>query len=145
MMMLRQHIKYGTNLWLVTDGGASEGKGHFGWAIATDSEILTTNYGNAPGNPLLTESLRTESMGFLSIVRHSHHLCAHCNVTPSQDSLHYCDNESLMKRLSQVFSSKKKNPNALLKADCDVQLQIEQTLKTMKMNVTTTHVKGHQE
>eukprot|EP00957_Ditylum_brightwellii_P033685 2553056-Ditylum_brightwellii.AAC.1 len=37
-------------LYYVTDGGADNKIGYFGWVIATDTRIITKGYGQAQGN-----------------------------------------------------------------------------------------------
>eukprot|EP00978_Attheya_sp_CCMP212_P042224 scaffold253689_cov69-Attheya_sp.AAC.1 len=42
---LKQHLEQATNLYLVSDGGATEGHGYFGWVIATGSTVLWNGKG----------------------------------------------------------------------------------------------------
>lgn len=142
---LKQHTKLGTKLWIATDGGVMEGNGYFGWVIATDTEMLTSNYGHAPENPLLTEYLRTESIGFLSLTRFMHNFCSYHDISTPTDSFHFCDKKVLIKRLLHTFQTSDKKPNMSLHSNCDVQLQIKETLKSMSMNFKSKHVKGHQD
>ena len=48
---LRECIERGVKLWCGTDGGAKDGKGYFGWVIATATEILWRGKDKANGNP----------------------------------------------------------------------------------------------
>eukprot|EP00978_Attheya_sp_CCMP212_P014029 scaffold35568_cov62-Attheya_sp.AAC.1 len=54
---LKQHLKQATNLYLVSDGGATEGHGYFGWVIATGNTVLWNGKGRVQGNANLMESL----------------------------------------------------------------------------------------
>eukprot|EP00957_Ditylum_brightwellii_P146693 11166429-Ditylum_brightwellii.AAC.1 len=60
------HYRNGKNskmLYYVTDGGADNGIGYFGWVIATDTRIIAKGYGQAQGNDHQMESLRAETYG----------------------------------------------------------------------------------
>eukprot|EP00978_Attheya_sp_CCMP212_P033250 scaffold133307_cov46-Attheya_sp.AAC.3 len=66
-------IPSSTSLTFVTDGGATDGHGYFGWVmIATDTHILWQGKSKVLGNPHLMESLRTESVGMLSLTLFSY-------------------------------------------------------------------------
>ena len=54
-------------LYLVLDGGQDNGPGYYGWVIATKEQIVIEHKGHAPGNKRLIKSLRTESVGVLSM------------------------------------------------------------------------------
>eukprot|EP00978_Attheya_sp_CCMP212_P027776 scaffold93923_cov54-Attheya_sp.AAC.1 len=82
-----------TALTFVTDGGAIEGHGYFGWVIATDTYIIWRGKGKVLGNPHLMESLRTESVGMLSLTLFLLHYCKYHEIElENRNICHYCDN-----------------------------------------------------
>ena len=56
-MTLADALQLGLDIWLVTDGGDTDGNGYYGWVIATDTHILVKGKGLSPGNQELNESL----------------------------------------------------------------------------------------
>eukprot|EP00978_Attheya_sp_CCMP212_P018076 scaffold49035_cov37-Attheya_sp.AAC.1 len=66
---LSEHVKLGSDLFIVTDGGDTDGSGCFGWVIASDTHTLYEGLGLSPGNQDQNESLRSESTGFLAVLR----------------------------------------------------------------------------
>ena len=83
-------------LYFVTDGGATEGHGYFGWVIATHTKILWQGKGKVHGNPHLMESLRTESVSMLAMLLFLLHNCEFHNIATINNNLcHYCDNSRL--------------------------------------------------
>ena len=55
-------------IYLVSDGGEENGLGYYGWVIVTENQILVKHKGHAADNPRLIESLRTKSVGALTII-----------------------------------------------------------------------------
>eukprot|EP00957_Ditylum_brightwellii_P187191 14256934-Ditylum_brightwellii.AAC.1 len=49
-------------LYYVSDRGANDSIGYFGWLIATDTTILIEGNSQAPGKESLMESLQTETI-----------------------------------------------------------------------------------
>eukprot|EP00957_Ditylum_brightwellii_P148607 11314322-Ditylum_brightwellii.AAC.1 len=62
--VLKDEIK----VFLVSDGGEVDGLSYFGWVMGTHTEELVHHKGHAAGNPNLFESLRSESIGALSLL-----------------------------------------------------------------------------
>jgi hypothetical protein len=56
-MTLADALQLGLDIWLVTDGGDTDGNGYYGWVIATDTHILVKGKGLSPGNQEMNESL----------------------------------------------------------------------------------------
>jgi hypothetical protein len=133
------------DLFLVTDGGANDGHGYFGWVIATSSEILWRGKGRVPGNRHLMESLRTESVGMLSLTIFLLHYCNFHDITLQNENMfHYCDNSTVVKRMNWFQDRINSSPNSHLAPDNDVQVQIEATMDKLKTKFPTRWVKGHQ-
>ena len=53
---------------MVSDGGAINGLGYYGWVIASDMKILWEESGQVTGNPEQIDSLRAETHGTLAAV-----------------------------------------------------------------------------
>jgi hypothetical protein len=145
-LSLKQHLEHATNLYLVSDGGAVDGHGYFGWVIATGTTVLWKGRGGTPGNPNLMESLRTESFGLLSLTRFVHQYCSYYNVNTNKAAVyHYCDNSTVVSRMRWYAERDIESPNISLSPDNDVQVQIEATLKEMNIQISSTWVRGHQD
>ena len=142
---LHELLTTSKTMYLVTDGGAVEGHGYFGWVIATNSKILWRGKGRVPGNRHLMESLRTESVGMLSLTIFLLHYCTFHNIDLENENLfHYCDNSTVVKRMNWFQERANTSANSHLAPDNDVQVQIEETFKKLKTKFPTRWVKGHQ-
>jgi hypothetical protein len=142
---LHELLTTSKTMYLVTDGGAVEGHGYFGWVIATNSKILWRGKGRVPGNRHLMESLRTESVGMLSLTIFLLHYCKFHNIDLENENLfHYCDNSTVVKRMNWFQERVNTSANSHLAPDNDVQVQIEETFKKLKTKFPTRWVKGHQ-
>ena len=136
-------------IYLVSDGGEENGLGYFGWVIASETEILVKHKGHAAGNPSLVESLRTKSVGVLSIISYILRLYEFYEIRlPKHKMVQYCDNITAANRRRSSQRWNVLYPNTTLKADYDVQSQIDKTIRQIKRNQHTEweslHVKGHQ-
>ena len=143
---LKTNLQMGKDLFLVSDGGDTDGSGYFGWVIANDTTILCQGNGLSPGNTELNESLRSESTAYLSMLRYLLHYQRFHNITlESSSKIHYCDNKSLVFRSPDTYRSAPPNSHDFLKPDYDVQMQIMQTIRELDTVMPTLHVKGHQD
>jgi hypothetical protein len=85
----------------VTDGGPKDSKENFGWVIATVAQILWKGKGKANGNQHQMESLRTESVGMLSLMQFIYHFCKFNEIIPDDyNADHFCDNKALVSRMN---------------------------------------------
>jgi hypothetical protein len=143
---LVDHVQFGDELYIGTDGGDTDGNGSFGWVIAIHNRTLVENLGASPGNQEQNESLRSESTGWLSVLRYMYHFQNYHQISFEQcKKIHYCDNSSLVSRSPSTYRSAPTSSFEYLKADYDVQMQIIQTLKAIGTEMPTIHVKGHQD
>ena len=143
---LRHNLLLGHNLFVVSDGGDTDGNGYFGWVIANEHSTLCQGSGLSPGNQHLNESLRSESTAYLSALRFLLHYHRYYQVTlESSSKLHFCDNKSLVLRSPDTYRSALPSSFDFLKADYDVQMQIMDTIREMDIVIPTSHVKGHQD
>eukprot|EP00957_Ditylum_brightwellii_P210124 15364594-Ditylum_brightwellii.AAC.1 len=116
-------------LFLVSDGGAENGFGYFEWVIGTYMEVLVQHKGHAKGNPNLIESLRTESIGALSLLCFLVHFCKyHCIAMNVNLWTHFFDNKTTMKCIQWSQKQTILTPPSALSADYDVQAQIDAVL-----------------
>eukprot|EP00978_Attheya_sp_CCMP212_P034135 scaffold141687_cov34-Attheya_sp.AAC.2 len=106
-MALADNLKLGKDIYLVTDGGDTDGNGYFGWVIANYTHTLYTGMGLSPGNQeLKNESLQLESTAYLSILRFLVHYKNYHKITlEASNKLHFCDNRSLVRRSKYTYSS----------------------------------------
>jgi hypothetical protein len=145
-LSLADNLKLGKELFLVSDGGDTDGSGYYGWVIANDTHILYKGSGLSPGNQELNESLRSESTGYLAILRFLLHYKAYHQLTlETSPMIHLCDNKSLVSRSPDAYRSAPPNSHDFLKPDYDVQMQIIATIKELDIDIHTKHVKGHQD
>eukprot|EP00957_Ditylum_brightwellii_P197562 15051017-Ditylum_brightwellii.AAC.1 len=85
------------SLCLVSDRGEESGLGYFGWVIGTHTESLVQNKRHAAGNPDLIKSLRTQSIGALSLLLFILHFCTYHNLKQDTDLwTHFCDNNTVI-------------------------------------------------
>ena len=56
-------------LFVVSDGGVSEGLGYYGWVIANPSTIIWEGGGQGPVSAIEMDSLCAESRGLLHAIR----------------------------------------------------------------------------
>jgi hypothetical protein len=145
-LLLHELLQIQRSLNFVTDGGATEGHGYFGWVIATNSKILWRGKGKVLGNPHLMESLRTESVGMLSMTLFLLHYCKFHDIEVTNNNLcHYCDNSTVVGRMQWFQERDINTPNSHLSPDNDVQSQIEATMQELQTTFPSQWVKGHQE
>eukprot|EP00978_Attheya_sp_CCMP212_P007874 scaffold18320_cov37-Attheya_sp.AAC.2 len=143
---LADNFKLGKELFLVSDGGDIDGSGYYGWVIANDTHILYKGSGLSPRNQELNESLRSESTGYLAILRFLIHYRAYHQLTLEMSPMmHLCDNKSLVFRSPDAYRSAPPSSHDFLKPDYDVQMQIIATIKELDIDIHTKHVKGHQD
>eukprot|EP00957_Ditylum_brightwellii_P138934 10590203-Ditylum_brightwellii.AAC.1 len=84
-------------LYYVTDSGADDGIGYFGWIIATDTRIITKEYDQAQGNEHQMESLRAETYGGIAVFTFLKHYRMYYNILhPPNTQKYYCDNSMLI-------------------------------------------------
>ena len=125
-------------IYLVLDRGEENGLGYFGYVIATDNKILIKHRGHAAGNPSLIESLRTKSVGALSILCFILRFCEFHEISiPKHKMVYYCDNITAVKRIRTSQRWNILYPNTTLKADYDVQAQINETIRLIKTKQQT--------
>jgi hypothetical protein len=114
--------------------------------IATDRKILWKGKGKVLGTPHLMESLRTESVGMLSMALFLLHYCTYHDIEITNNNMcHYCDNSAVVGRMQWFTERDICTPNSHLSPDDDVQSQIEDTMKALKATLPSLWVKGHQE
>eukprot|EP00978_Attheya_sp_CCMP212_P021751 scaffold63912_cov37-Attheya_sp.AAC.2 len=91
------------------------------------------------------ESLRTESVGMLSLTLFLLHYCKYHEIElENRNICHYCDNNTVVKRMTWYKARDICTPNSHLSPDDDVQVQIEDTMIQLKTVFITEWVKGHQ-
>eukprot|EP00957_Ditylum_brightwellii_P048387 3672473-Ditylum_brightwellii.AAC.1 len=113
-------------MYLVTDGGTTDGIGYYRWVIATNCDVVITAHGQSTGYFGLMESLQTKSMSILAMVTFLHHFCKFHNITPNTMSwAHYCHNLTAKRRMQNHKHGYNHHPTVTTKPDFDVQLQIE--------------------
>eukprot|EP00957_Ditylum_brightwellii_P101337 7722665-Ditylum_brightwellii.AAC.1 len=80
-------------LYYVTDGGADNGIGYFGWVIATDTRIIMKGYGQARGNEHQMESFRAETYRGIAVFTFLKHTRIYYDIlNPPNTQKYYCDN-----------------------------------------------------
>eukprot|EP00978_Attheya_sp_CCMP212_P010025 scaffold24022_cov37-Attheya_sp.AAC.1 len=104
--MRMNYVKLGKDIYLVTDGGDTDGNGYFGRVIANDTHTLYTGMGLSPGNQELNESLMLESTAYLSILSFLVHYKNYHQITlEASTKLCFCNNSSLVGRRKDTYSS----------------------------------------
>lgn len=118
--------------------------GSFGWAIATDQELLVTNKGPATGWPM--QSFRAEAFGRLSgLLFITRFLALHDSTI---QKLHtYLDNTGVIARCHEIDRYEQLYPGVTKKSDADLIMAIKEVSNeaTNIEQIETYHVKGHQD
>jgi hypothetical protein len=141
---LLAHLLSNAVLFLVSDGGAYEDLGSFGALVASEDKTFATVSGTTEG--VLPGSHQAESYDCLTILRFLHHFLAYHKVPiPKTLNKFYCDNQSLITRLTQAAGPLPHLPRNYLRSDIDLKIQIVDTPRLMELNLSYTHVLGHQD
>jgi hypothetical protein len=144
---LKQLLESGEklHLYLVSDGGAKDDLGSFGWELAVGRTILWNCMGPTFG--LQPGSFRAESYGMLSVMLFLDHYFRFFQVEVSDnvDHLFYCDNQGLLKRIGYAMDPSWDNPNHCLSAEYDLESGIVDVLHRLPVKFSYNHVKGHQD
>jgi hypothetical protein len=132
-------------LYLVSDGGAKDDLGSFGWEIAVGRVVLWKCKGPTFG--LDPRSFRAESYGLLSVLLFFDHYLQffHVDVQETVKHLFYCDNQGLLKRINSYFERAWLNPNHCLASEHDLECGIIDILERLPFRFALEHVKGHQD
>ena len=144
-LSVRDHVD---NLYLVSDGGVKDGKGSYGWVVATEREILVRARGRATGYPMT--SFRAEAFGRWDALRWLRRHLSEGALPWSSLPLRvqsYTDSESLLK-LEQKMGQPwfRWTPTWCLKGDYDIlHLLTDELQEYGSHRLTSTHVKGHQD
>ena len=119
----------GSSITLSTDGGALPHIGYFGWAIASEFDILWQGIGAIPAHSTQLNSLRPESMSYLSSLMFLRDYISSHKTVVSSSIRHIVDNHSVVSRMEYYNSQQNKHPSFMVRSDMDVQLPIEDTLQ----------------
>ena len=142
---LQKEIQLGTTFYYVTDGGADDGIGYFGWTIATETTLITKGYGQVLGTDHQMESLRAETYGAIALFSFLKHYRIYFNITDIPTvQRYYCDNITLIKRLKSDTTIKP-YPSQFIQADYDAHMALQFAIKEIPGDLIITHVKGHQD
>jgi ribonuclease HI len=129
---------------IVSDGSVRNNRGAFGWVLALpDGTRLVEGQGPAYGYEI--SSFRAEAYGMLSALRYIHHIAKHYNVPLPLKFRLCCDNQGLIKRVTRVFQTKRREfVNETLLPERDLIEAIVTTIRNLG-HVQLEHVKGHQD
>jgi hypothetical protein len=133
----------------VSDGGAKDQQGSYGWTLNIDQTTAADAKGTVGGNPETMNSFRTEAHGLLSLLVYiQHHTQYHQTATDQHITFHvYSDNSGLVKRSTSIHENRLELKDTT-EADFDLIAQIHEVRKQLeKQNVKIDlgHVKGHQD
>lgn len=142
--LLCQMIQEKQLIYLCSDGGATSTVGSFGAVIASDDSVVLTLKGRAHG--FKPGSFRAETYGMLAILRGLYRFAKFHNLQLCSRLIVYCDNQSLIKRITLWRQSYTFNARQFLYSEMDVQMQIMDTIELFNNDhVELSHVKGHQD
>lgn len=138
------HPRHPHTFEVASDGGAREDLGSFGWNIAVRQETLWHCKGPTFG--LLPGSFRAESYGMLSVLLFIDTYFKHYNTRLDTHTTlkFYCDNSSLLKRITRNQKWSWINPTTCLAPDFDLESGIIAILIDLPITLQFIHVKGHQ-
>jgi hypothetical protein len=141
---LQRLLRSNHKVFLASDGGAQDPLGSYGCLLASKSQILAENGGQASGaNP---RSFRAEGYGMLAILRLLYHLLQFHDIPNIRGPVKIvCDSESLITRVETTLQSKICRPRRKLYSEADVEAGIIDTLQSLALNVRFQHVHSHPE
>eukprot|EP00957_Ditylum_brightwellii_P198270 15108418-Ditylum_brightwellii.AAC.1 len=132
-------------LYYVTDGGADDRIGYFGWLIATVTRIISKGYRHVQGNEHQMESLRAETYGGITVFTFLKHYRIYYNISdPPNKQKYYCDNSKLICRLKYDQTE----PHYLSQnnqADYNAHMTLQNIMQELPGEMEIIHVKGHQD
>eukprot|EP00957_Ditylum_brightwellii_P032536 2465366-Ditylum_brightwellii.AAC.1 len=86
--------------YYVTDGGADDGIGYFGWVIATDTKIITKGYRQTHGSKHQMKLLQAETYRGIAVFNFLRHYRIFYEILePPILQKYYYDNFTLISRL----------------------------------------------
>jgi hypothetical protein len=128
----------------VTDGGAKDKLGSFGWVISTTTRKLWKGRGYAKGSPM--DSHRAEGIGRVAGLLFLKRFCEFHKITHCRKSLSsFCDNKDAV-RLAQLTVNPWYSPNTTMRPNWDAYsqaFQLQKDLQNIMKIVPCQHVKGH--
>lgn len=135
-----------TPVFVVTDGSSIEGcHMSYGGVLGTCTGVILARFsGKATGIP---SSHRAEATGILAGAIFLTHLATYNKTTfPDLSVIAYCDNQSVIRRLSERNSYEKIYPNSTLKPDWDmIEATIHQYRSMVIRQFSFEWVRGHQD
>ena len=137
-------IQLEDKLWVVTDGGVYDGKGYFGWVMATSDQIIYEHAGTVPGNQEEMDSTRAESGGLLNALMFLTQIWRERTTKVDTNVDHFCDNLIVTSRVQKFLEYYNWYPNQTTDAHMDIQLEISYYLEQLNLTLSSNHVKGHQ-
>jgi hypothetical protein len=132
----------------VSDGGAKDKKGSYGWTLNIDQRTAAEGNGPVGGDPENMHSFRTEAHGLLSMMEYiHHHVHFYHNKPTNVVTFHISsDNMGLVRRTATI-NEQQLQLNDTTKPDYDLVAQIQQVrekLTKQNIKVQITHVRSHQ-
>eukprot|EP00957_Ditylum_brightwellii_P207890 15354983-Ditylum_brightwellii.AAC.1 len=125
--------------YYVTDGGADNRIGYFGWVIATDTKIITKGYGHTHGSEHQMESLRAETYSGIEVFTFLKHYRTYYEILdPPFTQNYYCDNSTLIRRL-KYNQTKANYPSFYTQADYDAHMTSAKIIKDTPGNLKIVH------
>ena len=139
----------GSQILLVTDGGAEEDSGYYGWVIATSDSVLITGTGRLACANSQLQSLRPETTSYLACTAFLGQYLGHHNPRVEARITHFVDNMTVVRRMTAYNMQEKGSLLSMTLPDMDIQLQVQENLekifKDHHVTIQTKHVKGHQD
>ncbi|WP_317203152.1 hypothetical protein [Janthinobacterium sp.] len=133
-----------SHIMIVSDGGAKDDKGYFGWIIGTKHEVLWEGQGPARGNPMTAQ--RAEAYGKLSWICFLKHYVAFLDIQVRCEVSSFCDNMGVIQQTP--FSTSNTAREAIL-PDYDILKEIKTQQENLRKLIPRlhqgNHVKGHQD
>jgi endonuclease/exonuclease/phosphatase family metal-dependent hydrolase len=134
-----------SDLLLVSDGGAMDDYGSYGWIISTtDGTRLARGSGSTFGYD--PRSYRAESQGAKAGTLFILRCFDYCNVPiPAGQFKFYCDNEGLLKKLTYLRSYTNAIHSTVLHSEWDLVSSVHRLHLKFQSPPLLIHVKGHQD
>jgi hypothetical protein len=130
LLSLKDHLERGNRIYIASDGGANAVAGSFGWVIATHDTILWKGKGPVYGTD--PASFRAEAYGTNAVVRFVLQYVTFFHVQArARRHDHYCDNQSILDRVTNNMTRGFVKASTCLASDYDVEASIVSTLQAL--------------
>jgi hypothetical protein len=130
------------SLIMASDGSVQDHRASYGWILSTSAGLRLIQC-NGPAYGYRPTSFRAEGYGLLSVIRFIYFSKRHWGWQNQYSVI--CDNESMIKVMTEQFKVDDAYPNHTLSAEWNIIAEMKATLAKEELwnNIQFSHIKGH--